>query len=499
MGFNIISAAEAASYIKHGYNIGLSGFTPAGSPKAVTPEIAKIAEVEHAAGRPFQIGLLTGASTGDATDGALTRAKAIRYRAPYTTNADFRKSVNNGEIAYNDIHLSQMAQEIRYGFLGKVDVAILEACDVTPDGKVYLTAAGGISPTIARLADKIIIELNAAHRGNQCIGLHDVYEPLDPPYRREIPIFKSSDRIGTPYLQVDPAKIVGIVEVNIPDEARGFTAPDPVTDKIGQNVADFLLADMKRGIIPSTFLPLQSGVGNIANAVLGALGSNKDVPAFEMYTEVLQESVVDLIRAGRVKFGSTCSLSVTNDCLQGIYDDFEFFKDKLLLRPSEISNNPEIIRRLGVISMNTAIEADIYGNVNSTHITGTKMMNGIGGSGDFTRNAYISIFSCPSVAKEGKISAIVPMVSHHDHTEHDVNVIITEQGIADLRGKSPAERAQAIIENCAHPDYKNLLWDYVKMAAKGQTSHSIAAALGMHDTLLKKGDMRLTDWAEYNK
>jgi acyl-CoA hydrolase len=244
---------------------------------------------------------------------------------------------------------------------------------------------------------------------------------------------------------------------------------------------------------------LQSGVGNIANAVLGALGSNKDVPAFEMYTEVLQESVVDLIRAGRVKFGSTCSLSVTNDCLQGIYDDFEFFKDKLLLRPSEISNNPEIIRRLGVISMNTAIEADIYGNVNSTHITGTKMMNGIGGSGDFTRNAYISIFSCPSVAKEGKISAIVPMVSHHDHTEHDVNVIITEQGIADLRGKSPAERAQAIIENCAHPDYKNLLWDYVKMAAKGQTSHSIAAALGMHDTLLKKGDMRLTDWAEYNK
>ena len=361
MGFNIISAAEAASYIKHGYNIGLSGFTPAGSPKAVTPEIAKIAEAEHAAGRPFQIGIFTGASTGDATDGVLTRANAIRYRAPYTTNGDFRKSVNNGEIAYNDIHLSQMAQEIRYGFLGKVDVAILEACDVTPDGKVYLTAAGGISPTIARLADKIIIEVNAAHRGNQCIGLHDVYEPLDPPYRREIPIFKSSDRIGTPYLQVDPAKIVGIVEVNIPDEARGFTAPDPVTDKIGQNVADFLLADMKRGIIPSTFLPLQSGVGNIANAVLGALGSNKDVPAFEMYTEVLQESVVDLIRAGRVKFGSTCSLSVTNECLQGIYDDFEFFKDKLLLRPSEISNNPEIIRRLGVISMNTAIEADIYG------------------------------------------------------------------------------------------------------------------------------------------
>lgn len=496
MGFNIISAAEAASYIKHGYNIGLSGFTPAGTPKAITPEIAKIAEEEHAKGNPFQIGIFTGASTGDATDGILSRVKAIRYRAPYTTNPDFRKAVNNGEIAYNDIHLSQMAQEVRYGFMGKVDVAILEACEITPDGKVYLTAAGGIAPTIARLADKVIIELNAAHSKNG-MGLHDVYEPLDPPYRREIPIFKPSDRIGLPYVQVDPKKIIGVVEVNMPDQARSFTAPDPITDRIGQNVADFLAADMRRGIIPASFLPLQSGVGNIANAVLGALGRDKTIPAFEMYTEVLQDAVVDLIRQGRVKFGSTCSLTVTNECLQGIYDDIDFFRDKLVMRPSEISNNPEIIRRLGVISINTAIEADIYGNVNSTHISGTKMMNGIGGSGDFTRNAYISIFTCPSVAKEGKISAIVPMVSHEDHSEHDVNIIITEQGVADLRGKSPVERSHAIIENCAHPDYKNILWDYVKMASKGQTPHCISAALAMHDTLAKKGDMRLIDWAEY--
>ena len=496
MNFSYISAAQAASYIQHGYNIGLSGFTPAGTPKAVTRELAKIAEAEHAVGRPFQIGLLTGASTGASTDGVLSLAHAIRYRAPYTTNPDFRKAVNHGEIAYNDIHLSQMAQEVRYGFMGKIDVAILEACEVTPDGKVYLTAAGGIAPTIARLADKVIIELNSAHSKN-CMGLHDVFELLDPPHRQSIKINKPNDRIGVPYVQVDPKKIVGIVEVNIPDEARDFSAPDPITDQIGQNVANFLLADMKRGIIPSTFLPLQSGVGNIANAVLGALGREKTIPAFEMFTEVIQDSVVDLIRQGRVKFGSTCSLTVTNNCLQGIYDDIDFFKDKLVMRPSEISNNPGLIRKLGVISMNTAIEADIYGNVNSTHITGTKMMNGIGGSGDFTRNAYISIFSCPSTAKNGMISAIVPMASHIDHTEHDVNVIITEQGVADLRGKSPVERAKEVIEHCAHPDYKNLLWDYLKIASKGHTPHCIKAALGMHDTFLKKGDMRLTDWAEY--
>ena len=448
MAFKSISAAEAASLVKHGYNIGLSGFTPAGTAKAVTSEIAKIAEAEHAKGNPFQIGIFTGASTGDSCDGILSRVKAIRYRAPYTTNPDFRKAVNNGEIAYNDIHLSQMAQEVRYGFMGKVNVAIIEACEVTPDGKIY----------------------------------------------------KPSDCVGLPYIQVDPKKIVGIVETNWPDEARSFAAADPITDKIGQNVADFLAADMKRGIIPSTFLPLQSGVGNIANAVLGALGRDKTIPAFEMYTEVIQNSVIGLIREGRVKFGSACSLTVTNDCLQGIYDDMDFFRDKLILRPSEISNSPEVVRRLGIISINTAIEADIYGNVNSTHIGGTKMMNGIGGSGDFTRNAYISIFTCPSVAKEGKISSIVPMVSHLDHSEHSVNIVITEQGVADLRGKSPKERAQAIIENCAHPDYKQILWDYLKLAGnKSQTPHAIQAALGMHAELAKSGDMKNVNWAEYEK
>ena len=486
MALNFISAAEAASLVKHGYNIGLSGFTPAGTAKAVTAEIAKIAEAEHAKGNPYQIGIFTGASTGDSCDGILSRAKAIRYRAPYTTNSDFRKAVNNGEIAYNDIHLSQMAQEVRYGFMGKVNIAIIEACEVTPDGKIYLTAAGGIAPTGCRLADKIIVELNSAHSNNM-MGMHDVYEPLAPPYRREIPIYKPSDRIGTPYIQVDPNKIVGVVETNWPDEARSFAEADPLTD-------------MKRGIIPSTFLPLQSGVGNIANAVLGALGRDNTIPAFEMYTEVIQNSVIGLIREGRVKFGSACSLTVTNDCLQSIYDDMDFFRDKLVLRPSEISNSPEVVRRMGVISINTAIETDLYGNVNSTHIGGTKMMNGIGGSGDFTRNAYISIFTCPSVAKEGKISAIVPMVSHLDHSEHSVNIIITEQGIADLRGKSPKERAQAIIENCAHPDYKQLLWDYLKLAgSKAQTPHCIQAALGMHAELAKSGDMRNVNWAEYAK
>ena len=500
MAYKRITAAEAAALIKHGDNLGLSGFTPAGTAKAVTRELATIAEAEHAAGRPFKVGILTGASTGQSTDGVLAAARAIKYRAPYTTNGEFRKRVNLGEIAYNDIHLSQMAQELRYGFLGDVDWAILEVCDIDEGESVcraYLTAAGGISPTVARLAKKgVILELNAFH-SPKAKYLHDVYEPLDPPYRKPIPIFNVSDHIGTPYVEIPASKIVGVVDCNIPDEARAFKDADPITDNIGNRVAELLVSEMRRGIIPDTFLPLQSGVGSTANAILGALGQNKLVPDFNIYTEVLQDAVVAMMLSGRVKDASSCSLTVSNDCLKQIYDNIDYMSKHLTLRPSEISNSPEVIRRLGVIAINTAIEVDIFGNANSTHVGGTKMMNGIGGSGDFERNAFLSIFTCPSTAKGGLISSVVPMVSHHDHTEHDINIIVTEQGVADLRGKSPVERAEEIIENCAHPDYKQLLRDYLKIAKMGQTRHNLPAAFAMHDTLARKGDMRLTDYKEY--
>ena len=501
MAYTRITAAEAAAMIKNGENLGLSGFTPAGTAKAVTRELAKIAKAEHEAGREFKVGILTGASTGQSTDGVLAEERAIKYRAPYTTNPEFRKRVNLGEIAYNDIHLSQMAQELRYGFMGEIDWAILEVCDIEEGEstcKAYLTAAGGIAPTVARMAKKVILELNSFH-SPEAKHLHDVYEPLDPPLRQPIPIVKVSDRIGTPYVEIDAKKIVGVVECNLPDEARAFKDSDPITDQIGHNVAQFLVNDMKRGIIPSTFLPLQSGVGSTANAILGALGHEKSVPDFNVYTEVMQDSVVNMMLEGRVKDASSCSLTVSNECLMQVYDNIDYFKKHVTLRPSEISNSPEVIRRLGVIAINTALECDIYGNANSTHISGTKMMNGIGGSGDFERNAYISIFTCPSTAKNGMISSIVPFVSHQDHSEHDVNIIVTEQGVADLRGKSPIERAHLIIENCAHPDYRPLLREYLKFAKMGQTRHCLTAAFAMHDALARKGDMHLTDFAEYIK
>lgn len=494
MSYPVITAQEAASYIKNGYGVGISGFTLSGTPKTVLPEVARIAEEEHAAGRPFKINLFTGASTGDAIDGMLTRAKALNFRAPFISNPVVREAINNKEIEYADLHLSLMAQDLRYGYLGKVDVAILEAIDITPDGKVYLTTAGGIGQTVANLADKIIIERNTYHH---TMGLHDVYEPLDPPYRREIPIYNAADRVGKPYVQVDPKKVVGIVEVYLPNEQVVFKELDPVTRKIGENVVGFILNDIKRGIIPATGLPIQSGIGNVANAVLKALENCAELPALDLYSEVLQDSVIDLMEHGRIKAGSTCSLSLSQECLQHVYDNLDFFRDRLILRPSEISNHPEIVRRLGIIAMNTAIAVDLYGCVNSSHIGGTRLMNGIGGSGDFARNAYVSIFMCPSTQKGGAVSSIVPMVTHADHTEHDVRVVVTEWGVADLRGKGPDERARLLIENCAHPDYRNLLWDYLKISKNGHVSHNVAAALALNTAYEREGDMRKIDWSKY--
>ena len=498
MSLKFITAEEAASFVQHDDNVGFSGFTPAGCPKSIPEAIANRAMEEHAKGNPFQIGMFTGASTGDRLDGALARANAVKFRTPYQSNKDLRSALNAHKAQYYDLHLSELAQCLRYGFLGKINVAVVEASDVTEDGEIVPTCGVGITPTICRLADKIIVELNRKHP-KEIRGMHDIYEPLDPPYRREIPIYTPSDRIGLPYIKVDPSKIVGVVETDNANEGSAFAPLDDVTMAIGNNVAKFLAGELEAGRIPKEFLPMQSGVGNVANAVLAAVGANKDIPAFNVYTEVIQDAVIALMKEGRVKFASGCSLSVSNEVIREIYTNLDFFKDKILLRPQEISNNPEVARRLGLITINTALEADIFGNINSTHVSGTKMMNGIGGSGDFTRSAYLSIFTTPSTAKDGKISAFVPMVSHVDHNEHSVKIIITEYGVADLRGKSPVQRAEAIINNCVHPDYRPLLLDYMNMGIKGHTPQNLKCSFAFHEELAASGDMHNVDWSKYEK
>jgi acetyl-CoA hydrolase len=484
--FPRLTAAEAAALISHGQTVAFGGFVVAGNPVAIGAALAARAAAEHAAGREFQIGNI-GVATGASMDEAL--AGAIAFRTPYQSAPRLRARINAGQCRFVDTHLSHLTQALRYGHFPPPDWAVVQAADLTPDGRVLLTSGVGGCPTFANCAQRVLIELNRAHPA-ALHGFHDIYEPADPPHRREIPIYQPSDRIGTPLMQVDPARIAGVVECEVPDDGAGFDPPTEATTRIGSHVAEFLAAEMAAGRLPASFLPVQSGVGDIANAVLGALGSHPDIPVFEMYTEILQEAVIRLMRAGRVRFASCCGLALTPALQRELYADLESFRGRVLLRPQEITNHPEVVRRLGVISMNTALEADIFGNVNSTHVLGRNMMNGIGGSGDFTRNAYLSIFSCPSTAKGGKISTIVPMVTHVDHSEHSVQILATEWGVADLRGRSPRERAQAIVERCAHPQYRDELYAYLKLAESGHTAHTLRAAFSFHERFEDTGDMR---------
>ncbi len=488
----IMTADQAASLIQDGMVVGTSGFTPCGYPKVVPEALAKQAEE----GRKVGITLLTGASVGPELDGRLTQAGVIKKRAPYQTNGDIQKAINDGRVEYIDQHLSHSAQQYRNKYYGKLDVAIVEVCAITEEGHLVPTTSMGNSPSFVQEADIVIVEVNTAQPA-KLEGMHDVYIPANPPNRQPIPIVKTDQRIGTPYIECGADRITAVVMSDVTDKVRPLAPLDEESKKMAANLIDFLKGEVEKGCLPPNLLPLQSGVGNVANAVLAGLAES-DFEGLQFYSEVIQDAAFDLIDCGKFVAVSGTSLTPSETGLQRFIDNIDFYSQKILLRPQEISNNPEVARRLGVISMNTAIEVDIYGNANSTHVMGTRMMNGIGGSGDFTRNASISIFLTGSCAKNGDISAIVPMVSHHDHTEHDVMVIVTEQGVADLRGLSPRERAQVIIDKCAHPDYKPMLQDYFDRAkaatvAKGigHTPHLLDEALSWHKRFVETGSMKV--------
>ncbi|CAM8638227.1 ACH1 Acetyl-CoA hydrolase [Comamonadaceae bacterium] len=488
----IMSAEAAAALVPAGANVGMSGFTGSGHPKAVPQALAQRMEALHAAGEDFQIGLWTGASTAPELDGALAKAHGVSMRLPYQSDPTVRKQINAGEMQYTDIHLSHVAQLAWFGFLGPLKVAVVEVAGILPDGRLIPSSSVGNNKTWLDLADHIILEVNSQqHPGLE--GMHDIYYGTRiPPHRQPIPLVAPGDRIGDCYLHCDPAKVIAVVETSEHDRNSPFTPPDATSERIAGHIIHFLQQEVSAGRLPADLLPLQSGVGNIANAVLIGLNQGP-FNNLSAYTEVLQDGMLEMIKSGKLTMASATALSFSSAALDEFNANIDFYRERIVLRPQEMSNHPEVIRRLGLIAMNAMIEVDIYGNVNSTHIMGSSIMNGIGGSGDFARNAYLSFFMTPSTAKDGAISCIVPMVSHTDHTEHDVEIIVTEQGLADLRGKSPTQRAQLVIEHCAHPDFRPALRDYFDRAlqtAPGRhTPHILSEALSWHDRFVKTGRM----------
>ncbi|GAA0677263.1 acetyl-CoA hydrolase/transferase family protein [Rheinheimera tangshanensis] len=481
----VMSAEQATDFIKDGMTVGMSGFTRAGEAKAVPQALAHKAKTQ-----PLKISLMTGASLGNDLDKALTEAGVLARRMPFQVDSTLRKAINNGEVMFIDQHLSETVEQLRNHQLKLPDIAVIEAVAITEQGHIVPSTSVGNSASFAIFAKQVIVEINTSHRAD-LEGLHDVYIPTYRPSRTPLPLVKVDDRIGSAAIPIDPAKIVAIVFTEQPDSYSTVSVPDEETQAIASHLVRFFEQEVQAGNLAKNLGPLQAGIGNIANAVMmGLLHSSFE--HLTMYSEVLQDSTFDLFDAGKLDFASGSSITLSERRNAEVFSQLEKYKNKLVLRPQEISNHPELVRRLGIIAINTALEFDLYGNVNSTHVCGTQMMNGIGGSGDFARNAHLAIFVTKSIAKNGAISSVVPMVSHVDHTEHDVDILVTEQGLADLRGLAPRERAKVIIEHCVHPDYKAQLQDYFDRACHkgGHTPHLLAEAFSWHLRLEQLGSMK---------
>ncbi|WP_374833232.1 acetyl-CoA hydrolase/transferase family protein [Paenochrobactrum pullorum] len=487
----IVSAREAASLIKDGMIIGMSGFTRAGDAKAVPVAMAELAKTN-----PFKITLITGASLGHDVDKILTEAKILKKRMPFQVDRTLRAAINCGEVMFIDQHLSETVEQLRSNQIGPIDYAVVEALAINEDGAIIPTTSIGNSASFAILAEKVIVEINLNHP-LELEGLHDIYIPTKRPSREPIAVMDCNSRVGTPYIPIPIDKIAAIVITNEYDSASTVEPTDDETSAIAQHLIKFMEDEVQKGRLNMSLNPLQAGIGSIANAVLKGF-VDSPFHNLRMYSEVLQDSTFDLIDAGKLDFASGSSITLSQPYAERVYNNLDLYRNRLILRPQEISNHPEVIRRLGIIGINTALEFDIYGNVNSTHVDGTHMMNGIGGSGDFARNAYISIFVSKSVAKNGQISSIVPMVTHVDHNEHDVDILVTEQGLADLRGLAPRERARTIIDHCAHPDYREQLNDYFDRACArgGHTPHLLEEAFSWHLNRRQNGTMQLKQQAK---
>lgn len=481
----VVSAQEAASWIQDGMTLGLSGFTRAGDAKAVP-----MALIDRAKSETFKVNVFTGASLGSDIDRLFAEVGIVNKRLPFQADRTMRNKINDGDHLFVDQHLSHTAEMLRADVLPTIDFAIIEAVAITEDGQLIPSTSVGNSLAFAVNAKSIIVEMNTAQPAN-LEGIHDLYDLGKQGERGPIPLTKADDRIGTVGIPIDIGRVKGIVFTHQEDSPSTIVAPDGETEEMAGHLLTFLRSEIKAGRLTDKLAPLQSGIGSVANAVLHGM-VNSEFEELEVYSEVLQDAVFDLIDAGKVKFASCASITLSQEKMDHVFTNLDDYKDKIIMRPQEISNHPEIIRRLGLISINTALELDIYGNVNSTHVSGTKMMNGIGGSGDFARNARLAIFVTKSIAKGGDISSIVPFVSHVDHTEHDVDVIVTEQGYADLRGLAPRERVPLLIENCVHPMYKAQMWAYYKEALErgGQTPHVLEKAFSWHLNLKEFGTMQ---------
>ena len=452
----VTDAESAADYVGDDDALVVSGFGSVGYPKAVPQALAD-------SGRDLSLTVVSGGSVGEEIDVALVEADAIERRFPFQARPAIRDAINGGEVAFNDRHISTLGDEVLYGGLVDADTAIVEAVAVGEGWFVPSTSIGP-TPSYVEAADQVIVEVNAG-QPRALEAYHDIYRLGRPPNREPIPITDPGERVGGPRVEFDPSKLVAVVETDSRDVPYEFRDPTDADLAIASNLGAFLEGEVERSPLFEESLRLQFGVGSLGNALMGALGDadfgDRDLIYFG---EVIQDGLLDLLDEGELRSASATSLAVSAEGQDRLFENAERYAEDIVLRPSDLSNSPTLIDRFGVVAVNSAVDVDLYGHVNSTNVAGSRIVSGIGGSGDFTRNAALSVVAVPSTAGGGDISRIVPMAPHVDHTEHDLDVVVTEHGVADLRGRSPRERARLLTEECAHPDFRDDLRAYLDRA-----------------------------------
>lgn len=474
----LVDAETAAGTVADDATIAVSGFGSVGNPKAVPSALARAAE----SGRDLSLTIVSGGSTGEQIDTQLLEAGAMARRYPFQGRPTSRKAINDRRVAFHDTHIARLGERVELGSLVDVDAAIVEAVAVEP-GRLVPTTSIGHTPSYIAAADDVIVEVNES-QPIELAEVHDVFRPGLPPHRGPIPLSEPGERIGDPWIEFDKSKLRGVVRTDDPDTPYSFREPTETDQQIADNFASFLAREIEHNPALSETIRLQFGVGSMGNSLMGALKSfDAGGRPLDYYGEVIQDGMLDLLKDGTFRDASATSLALSEDGQARLYDNIERYEDEIVLRPADISNRAELIDRFGVVAVNSGVEIDIYGNVNSTHVNGSRMLNGIGGSGDFNRNGVVSVTALPSTTAGGDISRVRPAVTHVDHTEHDISVIITDHGVADLRGLSPIERAEEIITECAHPDYCGRLEAYLDHACQesGHTPHDLEVAYGWLD------------------
>jgi succinyl-CoA:acetate CoA-transferase len=478
----IITADEAALLFRDGMVVATSG-SAMGYPKATFSALAERITKEGA----LKIDLLCAGPLSAEVEDVLAEAGGIRTRIGAIGGEKLRAAVNRGEVKFIEGKGGRLPLHVKRGWFGPVDIAVIEAVGLTSEGNIIPSTAVYDSPEWLDSAASVLVEINL-NRPLALMGLHDVYQMGGDP----IPISNNPlTRIGVPYFSVDPEKIKGIVISERGEKPSAPGKPDRAGELIGGHLVDFFRSEIASGRLREPLPPLEVGIGGVMGAVLRQIGESA-FTGFRFYMPVIPDQVLAMIDAGKVEWVSGTALRLTPEGWGTFAANLERYKRCMVLRPVSVSNSAELIQRLGVIGINGCLEMDLQGQVNSSHVLGSRVIGGVAGSYDFSRNGLLAIFVGPSTARGGKVSAIVPMVSHVDHTEHDVDILVTEQGLADLRGLDPTEKAETIIRQCAHPDFKGVLSAYLARAKKepGHIPVALEDAHAFHLRLKQSGSMQ---------